>query len=152
MPDFFIRHHIDASVETVWSVLDDFGDIQRWNPGVRASALTSEGPVGRGSARRCDLIPFGAVDERIERYEPGTRMTVEIHSTRKLPIANAVADIELAPTGTGTDLTIHYQYELNRLGRAMKRTVDRLLRSGLNGLAEGLTTESERLDHDRDED
>ena len=45
MPTFTITRQITAPVETVWAVLDDFGDIQRWNPGVASSALTSDGPV-----------------------------------------------------------------------------------------------------------
>jgi hypothetical protein len=50
----------------VWEVIDDFGDIQRWNAAVKASALTSGGPVGQGAATgHCDFMPFGGVNERI---------------------------------------------------------------------------------------
>ena len=45
-------------------MLDDFGDIQRWNPGVATSGLTSQGPIGEGSTRHCDFKPFGGVDEQ----------------------------------------------------------------------------------------
>lgn len=146
MPEFTIHRHIDASIDTVWNVLDDFGDIQRWNDGVKASFLTSRGPVGEGATRHCDLSPFGGVDERISRHEPHTRMTVDIHTTQKLPIANAIADFRLAPVGDGTDLTIEYSYELNRLGRAVKGTTDKQLRNGIGGLADGLAAESVRLE------
>ncbi len=149
MPEFTVNHQIDAPTETVWSVLDDFGDIQRWNPGVRTSALTSDGPVARGATRHCDLQPFGGVDERIESYEPGRRMTVDIHSADRLPIASAVADFTLEPVGSGTEVTIHYRYQLNRLGRAVKGTTDRQLRKGMAGLLDGLGAESERIARQR---
>ena len=55
MPAFTITRQIGAPVETVWAVLDDFGDIQRWNPGVTSSALTSAGPVSEGTTRHCDF-------------------------------------------------------------------------------------------------
>ena len=73
-------------------------------------------------------------------------MCVHIHTTRKLPISNAVADFHLAPAADGTDLTIEYTYELNRVGRAVKGTTDKQLRNGITGLADGLATESERLE------
>ena len=79
MPDLTITRQIAAPVETVWAVLDDFGDIQRWNPGVTSSALTSDGPVTEGTTRHCDLTPFGEVNERIDRLIPNERLTVDIY-------------------------------------------------------------------------
>ncbi len=145
MEEFTITRQIDAPVETVWEVLDDFGDIQRWNAGVKASALTSDGPVGQGATRHCDFTPFGGVNERIDYYEPMVRMTVNIHETFKLPISDAVADFSLAAHDAGTALTIHYTYTLNRVGRMAKGTTDKQLRKGLNGLAEGLQQAAERI-------
>lgn len=49
MPEFTVTRQIDAPIETVWEVLHDFGDIQRWSHGVTESSLTSEGPVSEGS-------------------------------------------------------------------------------------------------------
>jgi len=145
MPAFTLTRQIGAPVETVWAVLDDFGDIQRWNPGVTSSALTSAGPVSEGTTRHCDFSPFGAVNERIERHVPNERLTVDIYETFKLPISDSVADFNIAPSGDGTELTLHYSYTLNRLGRLAKRTTDKQLRKGLGGLVDGLQQESERL-------
>jgi len=145
MPAFTITRQIGAPVETVWAVLDDFGDIQRWNPGVTSSALTSQGPVGGGTTRHCDFSPFGAVNERIEQHEPNERLTVDIYETFKLPISDSVADFNLAPNGNGTELTLHYSYNLNRLGRLAKGTTDKQMRKGLGGLVDGLQQESERM-------
>ena len=145
MPAFSITRHIAAPVETVWAVLDDFGDIQRWNPGVATSALTSSGPVSEGTTRRCDFAPFGAVNERIERHVPNERLTVDIYETFKLPISDSIADFNIAPSGDGTELTLSYSYTLNRLGRLAKGTTDKQLRKGLGGLVDGLQQESERV-------
>jgi len=145
MNEFTITKHIDAPVETVWEVLDDFGNIQQWNAGVKASEQTSDGAVAEGSTRHCDFKPFGAVNERIERYEPNQRMTIDLYETFKLPISHATADFKLAAERDGTALTIHYSYALNRLGRAAKGVTDSQLRKGLGGLADGLAIESERL-------
>ncbi len=145
MPEFTITRHIEAPVETVWAVLDDFGDIQRWNAGVAASELTSAGPVGAGTTRSCEFVPFGSVNERIDCHEPGARLTVDIYETSKLPISGAVADFNIAPADGGTELTLHYSYTLNFLGRLMKGYTAKQLEKGIGGLAKGLQLESERL-------
>jgi uncharacterized protein YndB with AHSA1/START domain len=145
MPAFTVTRQIGAPVETVWAVLDDFGDIQRWNPGVTGSALTSPGPVSEGTTRHCDFSPFGAVNERIERHVPNERLTVDIYETFTLPISDSVADFNITPNGDRTELTLHYSYTLNRLGRLAKGTTDKQLRRGLGGLVDGLQRESERM-------
>lgn len=145
MAEFTITRHINAPIATVWEVIDDFGDIQRWNDGVKASALTSDGPVGQGSTRHCDFVPFGAVEERIVGYEPNQRMTIDLYETHKLPISKAIADFHVAVAEDGTDLRIEYSYTLNRVGRAAKGYTDKQLRKGLGGLAEGLQREAERI-------
>ena len=144
MPTFTITRQIAAPVETVWAALDDFGDIQRWNPGVASSALTSDGPVTEGTTRHCDLTPFGGVNERIDSFIPNERLTVDIYETFKLPISDSIADFNIAPSGDGTELTLHYSYTLNRLGRLAKGTTDKQMRKGIRGLVDGLEQESER--------
>jgi len=145
LPKFTITRQIDASVETVWAVLEDFGDIQRWSPGVTNSNLTSEGPVSEGSTRHCDFSPFGGVDERIACFEPNARLTVDLYETFKLPISRAVADFNIAPNDGGTELTLVYSYTLNRLGRLAKGYTDKQLRKGIGSMAQGLQRESERV-------
>ena len=143
MSEFTITEEINAPVETVWNILDDFGDIQRWNDGVKTSRLTSTGPVGKGATRYCQLAPFGGVNERIDHYEPHQRMTINLHNMSKLPISAGTADFELTETSEGTRVTLHYSYELNGLGRVAKRTTHKQLMKGLGGLLDGLKRESE---------
>ncbi|NNC40291.1 MAG: SRPBCC family protein [Acidimicrobiia bacterium] len=145
MSEFTIIRQIDAPLETVWEVLHDFGDIQRWNPGVVASELTSEGPVGEGSTRSCDFAPFGGVQERIDRHIPHERLTVNLYETSKLPINSAIADFNIAEKNGGTELTLHYSYRPNFLGRVTAPFTKKLLGRGIGGLAKSLQQESERL-------
>jgi uncharacterized protein YndB with AHSA1/START domain len=145
MPEFTITNHIDAPVERVWEVLDDFGGISQWNSGVKRSSLTSDGPVTEGATRHCDFAPVGGVNERIETYVPNERMTIDLFETFKLPISGAVADFNLAPDGAGTTLTLHYSYTPNRLGRVAKGPTEKQMRKGIGGLADELKLESERL-------
>jgi len=107
--------------------------------------LTSSDPVSEGTTRRCDIAPFGAINERIGRHVPNERLTVDIYETFKLPITDSIADFNIAPNGDGTELTLHHSYTLNRLGRLAKGTTDKQLRKGLSGLVDGLQQESERI-------
>jgi uncharacterized protein YndB with AHSA1/START domain len=145
MPKFTITRQIDAPVEKVWEVLEDFGDIQRWNPGVTASSLTSQGPVGQGSTRHCDFAPFGGVNERINEFSPNKRLTVDIFEASKLPISRAQADFNLAPNDGGTELTLHYSYTLNLMGKIMRGYTAKQMTKGIGGLAKSLQMESERI-------
>lgn len=145
MPEFTITRQINASPDQVWEVLDDFGDIQRWNDGVTKSELTSAGPVNKGTTRHCDFAPFGGVDERINCHEPNKRLTVDIYETSRLPISGAVADFNIAANDGGTMLTLNYSYTLNLLGRLMSGYTDKQMRKGIGGLTKGLQLESERL-------
>ena len=98
-----------------------------------------------GSTRHCDFAPFGGVNERIERHELHERLTVNLYETFKLPIANAVADFNIAEKGGGTELNLHYSYTPNWMGRLMKRYTETQMRKGIGGLAKGLQRESERI-------
>ncbi|NOX23178.1 MAG: SRPBCC family protein [Actinobacteria bacterium] len=143
MPKFTVSRHIEAPIEKVWEVLDDFGGIARWSPGIKTSELTSVGPVGEGTTRNCDFVGLGAVNERIDTYLPNERMTVNLYETFKLPIEGAVADFNLASVEDGTELTLHYSYTLNRLGRVVKGTTGKQMKKGINGLADDLRVASE---------
>jgi len=145
MPEFTVSRQIDAPIEKVWEVLDDFGDIASWSPGIKTSALTSVGSVGEGTTRSCDFVGIGAVNERIDTYIPNERMAVNLYETFKLPISGAVADFNLASVDGGTELTIHYSYTLNRLGRVAKGTTGRQMKKGINGLGDNLRAASELI-------
>jgi len=88
------------------------------------------------------------VNERIETYIPNERMTVDIYEAFRLPISDAVADFNLTASEGGTDLTLHYSYTLNRLGRVATGTTAKQLEKGIGGLADSLKEECERAPAD----
>ena len=119
--------------------------MRRCNPSVTNSELTSNGPVSEGSTRNCEFSPFGSVRERVDRHAPNERLTVNINETSRLPISSAVADFNIAPHDGGTELTLHYSYTLNGMGRLVKGYTDKQMRKGIGGMANGLQRESERM-------
>lgn len=145
MTDMTFVEHIDAPVEKVWQVLDDFGEIQQWSKGVKFSALTSDGPVAEGATRHCKFEPFGGVNERIAGYEPHKRMTVHIYEAFKMPISEATADFNIEPANGGTQLTLHYSYTPNLFGRVLGPYTRKQMEQGIGGLARALKRESERV-------
>ncbi|NNF62970.1 MAG: SRPBCC family protein, partial [Acidimicrobiia bacterium] len=110
MPSMTLSRHIGAPIDRVWEVLDDFGGIHTWNPGVATSALTTDGPVGSGSERFCELKPAGVIQERITHHQPGERMTVHIYEMTKVPLKEGIADFRLTEAAGGTDVSIDYEY------------------------------------------
>ena len=144
MPEIAIARRIAAPVSVVWGVLDDFGDIQRWSPGVTRSFLTSNGPVGVGTTRHCDF-PIGGATERIEVYEPHRRMTVRLTEMFKMPMTDAAADFSLRPSSEGTALTFRYDYTPSRLGSMMGGLLEKMMAKGTVGIVTGLQQECERL-------
>ena len=145
MPEVTITKKVNAPIETVWEILHDFGDVQRWSDGVSLSELTSEGHVGEGSTRHCDLAPFGAVEERVVRHDPQERITIELYKTSKMPISYGVADISVAPDGDATEVTINLSYELNKMGRMMKGPTAKQMCKGMQNLANDVDLEALRM-------
>lgn len=144
MPELAVTRRIDAPVEVVWGVLDDYGAIQRWSPGVKRSRLTSTGPVGVGTTRHVDFA-FGGATERIDAYEPNTRMLVNLVETSKLPMSGAIVDFRLRSSAEATELTVHYSYTPNLMGRLFGRLLEKQLPRGLDGVVTGLQQECERI-------
>ena len=144
MPQITITRRINAAVDVVWSVLDDYGDIQRWSPSVKRSRLTSAGPTGVGTTRHCDFA-FGAAVERIEAYVPDSRLTVRLIEMFKLPMSDAVADLMLTPDGEATELAFTYRFTPNLMGRLLGGVLEKQLSNGLGALVNGLQQESERI-------
>ena len=64
--------------------------------------------------------------------------------TFRLPISDATADFNLAPNAGGTELTLHYSYTPNLMGRVMKGTTRSQMEKGIGGLASSLKREAER--------
>lgn len=113
---------IDATPEEVWPALADFGGIVTWNPGVKASKLTSAETEGLGISRECQLAPMGKVQERVTEWVENRRLSVEIYEFKNVPgMRSAVATFELEPVGDSTKVTLRMDYSvgLGPLGAGM---------------------------------
>lgn len=145
MLEFVMVRQIQAPVQVVWDVLDDYGDIQRWSPGVKRSGLTTAGPVGVGTVRFCDFAPMGRALERIDAYEPQQRMMISLIETSLVPLSNVTVDFRMTGHETGTRLTVTYRGTPNRMVRLLARFFPTQLEKGLDGIVTGLQRESERV-------
>lgn len=144
MKEIVINTRIDAPPAAVWRVLDDFGDIERWSPGVRRSVLESMGPIGVGTTRHCDFKPFGSAKETIAEYVPGQHMGVHLDQIRAMRISAAEAAFDLESVPEGTRVVFTYSYAVARRAVLFRRLLPRLLLRGMGKLLHGLKQESER--------
>lgn len=108
MSTFSTEINIQSPIEQVWDTLADIGNIDRWNPGVIESYVTSNHPPGPGASRHCRLGGKNYLDETVVAWEPGRRLTMRITNTN-LPLW---ADIcfTLHPGQNGTLVTVSPEY------------------------------------------
>jgi hypothetical protein len=141
MANFSTRIKINATKQEVWAVLSDFGEIYRWNPGVRDSYCTSGTTQGTLATRRCELVKGDDyLDERITEWRDGRSFKVEIYDTN-LPIHRNVVEFSVESTDTGAMVTVTPDYTLKYgpVGWLMDRIMVRqLFNGGMEDLLSGL--------------
>lgn len=116
---------IQASKETVWTALADFGGVWKYNPAVNSSRSLTAANEGVGAERHCDLAFAGAaVDERIVEWDDNGSYVVEIYDGKKLPpIKNVLARLTVKESGGSSIVTAKMDYEtkLGPIGSVMDR-------------------------------
>lgn len=147
METLLVSKTVFAPIEEVWASWDDFGNIYRFNPGVRASRLLTDEarPTGDGSRRECDLADGkNWVREEITAYEPQARMEIEVYES-SLPLERMIATLEFARLSgdrTEVSMTVEFRPKFGLVGRLMaplmKRRFAPMLRALLDGNAEFL--------------
>lgn len=139
---------IDAPREEVWAALADFGGIQKFHPGLRASRSTSSANGGVGATRHCDLKPLGAIEERITEWREGEEMLVHIYDGKNAPpldFEHTKARISLYAEGQTTRVTMTMTYRLKGpMGILMTPMVKSQFSKGVAGLLKGLKFYVER--------
>jgi carbon monoxide dehydrogenase subunit G len=78
---------------------------------VKKSFSTSDATGGVGAKRHCDLAPMGALEETVKVWEPEARLEISIDSAEGLPIRNGLAKFVLQPSGSGTQVSVVYDYQ-----------------------------------------
>jgi uncharacterized protein YndB with AHSA1/START domain len=140
MTTFATSTIIDAPRDRVWAALADIGSIHQWNPGVRASHVTSEAATGMGASRHCDLGGRNYLDEEVVEFDEGSRIAMRIVGTN-LPFEHADIRFTLEPQGDITGVTVSPEYRLRYglIGRLIDRvTVRRTYEKGMKALLAGL--------------
>lgn len=125
-----IKHEIriDAAKEKVWAAIADLGGVAKFNPAVKKSYYLSEQREGVGASRRCELRPFGAIDEKAIEWKDGESVTLEIFSGEKAPpfkSAIGVMSVEDVGDATVARLALDYELKYGVLGILMDRLLVR---------------------------
>ncbi len=135
---------IKASKDKVWELLADFGNIVKFNPGLRNSYSTSSQKGGLGASRHCDLLPMGSVEERITEWEDGEKMLIQIFDGKGIPpldFDNTKAYFTLQEEGTDTIVNMDFSYRLRYgfIGELMNNMmVKPQFKKALPGILKGL--------------
>jgi uncharacterized protein YndB with AHSA1/START domain len=140
MSEFSTSIGINAPSDRVWAALADIGNIYLWNPGVRASHLTSDEKLGVDTSRFCDLGRGNYLDEMVVKWDAGKALTMRVTGTN-LPFKAVDIRFTLEPNGDSTIVTVSPQYTLKfgLLGKIFDRVyVQRSYRNGMENLLAGL--------------
>jgi uncharacterized protein YndB with AHSA1/START domain len=121
-----IRHEIHAKCppERVWALLADLEAVQRYNPGVRRTAIDGALRTGVGARRSCELVPKGRVVERVSHWEEGRAVGLELDE-HNWPVDFMRWVTRIEPHGGGTRITqsLDYQVKFGPLGWLLDRMV-----------------------------
>jgi Polyketide cyclase / dehydrase and lipid transport len=137
-----ISHRLEtsASPAALWRNLSNLTRVQTYNPSVVSARLQGEQRSGVGTLRECEVKPKGAVLERVNHWEEGKAIGLEIVKS-DWPITSMSWITRIEPNGRGSTLSQQLQYEMKfgpfgRLLNAliMKRNISRNVDLALRGL------------------
>jgi carbon monoxide dehydrogenase subunit G len=107
-----VRRVIEAPSEDVWAVLEDFGGVASYNPGVLDSGIVAGPETGEGATRYCELDEGGRIEEKIVAYEPGEGYEVDFTDTGDFPMAEMRAEMWVESLGDErSEVTMAADYE-----------------------------------------
>ena len=132
--------------ERVWRVLGTLDALERYDPGVARSQITSTERTGIGATRQCDLKPGGWFRERVTVWEPERSLGFELFACT-LPVKRLRHDYVLTPVAGGTRVQqrMEYQLKFGPLGRLLDAAiVRRRWRAGIALFLRGLQQLIER--------
>lgn len=142
-------HHIDrtahsaAPAATIYAMLLDRTTWPSWSPLVSFSA-ESDGPDGPQSVGAIGTFTTGRTKSREEIVElvPGRRLSYRLLSG--LPLHGYRADIDLAASGSGTDIRWHSTFHARPgTGWAYRIALGRFIAKAVTGLAASASLHSD---------
>lgn len=141
MAQVSVERLIPAPVEQVWASWDAFGDIAKFNPGLKGSRLL-EGSAdsGLGARRHCDMKDGKTfVREEITEYLPEKKMVITIiDGNMKLKSAEAIVTLE-AHQGNATLLRFDMAFEpkMGVVGQLMVPMMKGMMRKTITKILDG---------------
>ncbi len=136
-----VQRVIDAPLSEIWATWDAFGDIDKFNPGVRKSRiLEGSANSGLGARRQCDLSDGrNYVREEIIDYVPQCRMTVLI-TEGTMPLKTAQAAVSFEPRGANSTLVrfdMSFQPKMGLIGLMMVPMMKMMMRRTIVEILDG---------------
>jgi len=88
---------IDTPVATVWTAIDDFGNVYRYHPSLEHSESITDVATGEGAKRQCDFYDGNAIREEVVESVPEQRLVVNTFDLGSFPLKENVARVDLEP-------------------------------------------------------
>ena len=136
-----ITRELNHDVADVWRLLDDFGAIAKYNPGVESAEIVSARPTGLDAQRICHFYDGTSLTETIVRYQPGHGYSFDL-SDFALPLKQATSHFDLTHISDGRSLltvTLEFTPKFGPLGWLMGKLMIRpMLQRALRGVTKGL--------------
>lgn len=141
MHNVTVKREINHDVGSVWDVLDDFGSVHKYNPGVKTSSIIGNKQTGMGAKRACDFYDGSSLKETIIKYTPNQGYSFAL-SEFSLPLKQATSHFKVAPLRNGNSeltVTLEFQPKFGPVGWLMAKLLMRpMLTKALQGLTKGL--------------
>ena len=136
-----VKRAINHNVDAVWSVLDDFGSVYKYNPSVEKSEILGDKLTGVGARRVCHFYDGGSLKETITQYTPNQGYGFTL-SDFSLPLKHAASRFEvspLGPQGSQLSITLEFEPKFGPVGWLMAKLLIRpTLAKALQGITQGL--------------
>lgn len=128
MQRVYVREELEASADTVWGLVRDFGDIRAWAPGGKVLDVDGEGV---GAIRRVDT-PGGLFVERCETHDEQARTFSYALLESPMPFSGYVAVVKLTPLDGGR-CAIEWSCEFEAdpgVAAALREGIEKTYRAG----------------------
>lgn len=136
-----VTRNMTNDAQSVWSVLDDFGGVFKYNPAVETSNIQGNKTTGLGAKRICNFYDGTSLKETIINYEPNQAYSFRL-SDFALPLKEATSHFRVTPLSSGGSqllIILEFAPKFGPLGWLMGKLMMRpMLTKALTGLAKGL--------------
>jgi len=139
---------IDAPADRVWAILTNLAELEKYDPTVAKSTVTSAEPTGFGAARKVTMKDGKHwFDEQITAFEPEVALTFELTSCN-FPIKHLSHSYSFAAEEGRTTVTqvMTYTPRFGRVGKLMDAiAIRRQSDSGVKKFFDGLKAHVEGI-------